>query len=325
MKKVASIGLILFTGWVLFRCADDNELEIDQLSEEARTFLAMRLNRSAQFEATAAGLINRSFGTMSGGRFSGGRTQDDPQEDSTLVDDPWSWNTCAEVTETENEDASVTVIRDYGEGCEEGWEGFKYWMFGKLTETYRYLNTISGTKYQSNYFSNILYEGYGGRYSDDFTWLIDGTTHYNGWCEWDTVTYQFSGSFSENSNLTSRYCDWEYSYSSEGTSVFDDHRWEQAAGGFYRYAEGDNFYRSDILKKLVMRFDCTNDDRLGLLIWGMTYVSGLEKISYRQNGKTGEFMIDYGNGDCDNVIHIIENGKRIRIKMDSLWTIFHGG
>lgn len=325
MKQKLLYAFIIVWACILTRCTDSEEPGIIQLSDEARAFLSMRLSRSAQFEATAAGLINRSFGIVSGERFSGGRAQNDPEGDSTLLDDPWSWDTCAEVTETENEDGSVTVVRDYGEGCEEGWEGFKYRMFGKLTETYRYLNTISGTKYRSDYFNNVLYDGYGGRYSDDFTWLIDGATHYNGWCEWDTVTYKFSGAFSESSNLTSRYGDWEYSYSSEGTSVFDDHRWEQAAGGFNRYAEGDNYYRSDIIKKLVMRFDCPSNDRIGLMVFGMTYVSGVEKVSYEQNGKSGEFIIDYGNGECDDVIYIIENGKRIRIKMDNLWTILSGG
>lgn len=61
------------------------------------------------------------------------------------------------------------------------------------------------------------------------------------------------------------------------------------------------------------------------MVFGLTYVSGLEKITYRQDGKTGEFIIDYGNGECDNVIYILENGKRIRIEMDVLLTILSGG
>jgi len=47
----------------------------------------------------------------------------------------------------------------------------------------------------------------------------------------------------------------------------------------------------------------------------MTYVSGKERISYRQGDKEGSFIIDYGDGECDNVIVIIENGKRIKVDL----------
>ena len=322
MKQKSFYAAFILFAVTLSRCAENEDLnDIGQLSDEVRTFLAMRLNRASQFESVAASLINRSFNTVSGNYSGNGRIE----SDSALISEPWGGEPCAVFTETENEDGSLTIIRDYGDGCQVGQDGFEYWMFGRLTETFRYIHRLTGTRYRSEYFSHVDYDHYGGRYSDDYTWIINGITNYNGWSEWDTITYQFNGSFTENSNLISKYGDWEYSYSSEGVSHFDDSRWEQASGGFYQYAEGDNFYRSDILKKLVMRFDCTSDDRLVPLVWGMTYVSGLEKISYCQNGKTGEFMIDYGNGECDNLIYIIENGKRIRIKVDSLWTIFSGG
>lgn len=319
MNRKYAYALPLFLASVFIGCSDNEEAGIDQLSEQARSFLSMRLNLVAQFETAATTLINRSFNAVSGNPSPGG------DSDSTLIDEPWIGETCAVITEIENSDGSTTIIRDYGNGCQEGQHGFEYWMFGKVTETFRYIHNITGTRYRNEYLSRVNYEQYGGRYSDDYTWLINGAANYNGWSEWDTVAQKFYGSFTESSDLVSKYGDWEYSYSSEGVSHYDDTHWEQAAGGFYQYAEGDGYYRSDILRKLVMRFDCPHDDSMGLMVFGLTYVSGLEKITYRQDGKTGEFIIDYGNGECDNVIYILENGKRIRIEMDVLLTILSGG
>lgn len=324
-RRKLFVPTIIFT---LINCSDHEELGLDHLSEQARTFLAMRLNRGAQFEAASADVINRSFGSVMGQYFSGGRVLDDPGTggpDSTIINDPWDWETCAVVTETENEDGSFTTVRDYGDGCEEGWEGFKYWMFGKIIETYRYLISISGTKYHTNYLYDVIYDGYGGRYTDNFTWLLNGNARYEGWAAWDTISYQFSGAFSEVSDVQSQYENINYGYSSESTVTYDANRWEQAEGGFYQFTQGDGFYRSDILKALVMRFDCQNEGIAEPLYFAMTYVSGIEKITYRQDGKSGEFMIDYGNGKCDNIIYIIENGRRIRVKLDDLWTILSGG
>lgn len=322
MNFKSLFAFLALTAFALFHCSESEEPGIDQLSDEARNFLMMRFSGSYRLETTAANVINRSFTSALGPYYSGGRTVNGPNSgsDSTLIDDPWNWETCAEVTETENEDGSITTIRDYGDGCEEGWGEFKYWMFGKLIETYRYLCTTKGTKLHSDYFYDVIYDRFGGRYNDDYSWLMDGRGRYDGWAEWDTVNHRFSGEFTHADNIEHEFNGNAYGYSSEGSSSYSEKAWEQAAGGFYQYTEGENFYRSDILKKLVMRFDCFNEG-LSMFNFAMVYTSGIEKITYNQNGRSGEFLIDYGDGSCDSIIYVIENGRRVRINFNQLLTL----
>ncbi|MDZ7606810.1 MAG: hypothetical protein U5K79_14745 [Cyclobacteriaceae bacterium] len=49
--------------------------------------------------------------------------------------------------------------------------------------------------------------------------------------------------------------------------------------------------------------------------WFITYVSGRERIEYRQGEESGLFEIDYGNGECDRIITIIEGGKKVEIDL----------
>jgi hypothetical protein len=36
---------------------------------------------------------------------------------------------------------------------------------------------------------------------------------------------------------------------------------------------------------------------------------GNRKIYYKENGKVSSFTLNYGNGTCDNLVSITENGK----------------
>ena len=59
---------------------------------------------------------------------------------------------------------------------------------------------------------------------------------------------------------------------------------------------------------------------MDMMFWS-TYVSGHEVIHYRQDGVEGTFEIDYGNGECDNRITILENGKIIFVDLGRDWAM----
>ena len=71
-----------------------------------------------------------------------------------------------------------------------------------------------------------------------------------------------------------------------------------------------------MLKSLVMDYTCFSmmNDMMMAPFWS-TYVSGRERIQYKQDGNSGEFEIDYGDGTCDNIIVIYENGKIFKIDL----------
>jgi hypothetical protein len=83
------------------------------------------------------------------------------------------------------------------------------------------------------------------------------------------------------------------------------------------YNNGSDYYKTQVLAPLVMRYDCYNKwtDAIttDYLYW--TYVSGREFIRYKQGDQEGSFEINYGNGECDNIIIIIENGKYVEVDL----------
>jgi hypothetical protein len=61
------------------------------------------------------------------------------------------------------------------------------------------------------------------------------------------------------------------------------------------------------------------------MMWWPSYVSGREMVEYDRDGKAGKFEIDYGDGECDFIIFIYENGKVFRIDMSKDYEIFTKG
>lgn len=317
MKRKNSV-LVLVAGLALaFSCSDKEEFAgIEELSDYAKNFIGLRTGAMNAMGAPMNGAINRSFQNLyresmaSGGRMAGG-----PNEgDTTIVDNPWEWETCATVTEFTNEDGSFTTIRDYGDGCEEGWGEFTWWMFGKITETYRYALSQNGSVFTDDYFFQVIYDNFGGRYYlDDKDWKINGGSHYEGSSSYDTANSKFSGSFTYSDETTYSYGDENHSYQASGETDYNEEQWVMNSGS-YRYGDGNNYYHSTVLKPLVYKYNCFDASLLGGFFL-ITYVSGREQIEYKDGDNEGSFIIDYGNGKCDNVIVIIENGKQIKIDL----------
>lgn len=313
-RKIHSMLLGMLA--LAFSCSDNEQFAgIDQLSDYAKSFLAIRAGTSNALANPTGSVINRSFQSLNEFAFSGGRIKGGPNEgDTTIVGDPWQWDSCAEITEFDNEDGSHTVIHDYGDGCEEGWGEYIYLMFGKFIETYRYLHNQSGSAFSDDYLYRAQYDNYGGRYYEDNNeWRLNGFWEYAGSSSYDTAKNEFSGDFSYQGDSEYSYGDEQYSYQGSGETSYNEKEYTMKSGG-YRYAVGDDYYQTEIVKPLVYKYSCSIFPSLdGLFL--MTYVSGIERISYRQGDKEGSFIIDYGDGECDNVIVIIENGKRIKVDL----------
>ncbi len=317
MIRKSVITIMVAALMLAFSCSDENETAgIDQLSEYAKRFLALQVNSMGDMGRTVNGAINRSFQGLNEFALSGGRKKGDPNEgDTTIIEDPWSWESCAEVTELDNEDGSHTIIYDYGEGCEEGWGDFKFLMFGKFSQTYRYVFAQNGSVFTDDYYFQIDFDNYGGRYPfDSSEWQLNGSSWYEGTSSYDTAKQKFSGQFNYDSETEYSYGDLSYAYEASGETAYNEKQYEMKSGG-YRYGDGADFYQSEVLKALVYKYSCFTSPFLHDGLWLMIYVSGQERISYKQGDQQGSFVIDYGNGECDNIITIIENGKRIRIDL----------
>ena len=331
MKSLLKYGIsILLLSIVFTSCHDEIERAgVDDLSDYAKNYVSMRLGGAANKSMLASNIgpsnpANESFqriysnfnGLSSGGRIAGDST-DSSVGDTTIIDSPWQ--TCAIITTVTNDDGSVTTTYDYGDGCWEGNDWYKYLMFGKYINTYKAEQSQVGTRFFDTYFYESAYDNYGGKYYYDTTsydWVMNGHSAYSGSSEYDTAAQTYKGSYEYNDVTTYRWDTVEYAYSGIGKSYYDQKKTVQERND-YEYKSGTDFYKTKVLRPLVANYDCNPYLNSGIEFrcWFITYVSGRERIEYRQNGESGIFEIDYGDGECDRIITITENGKIVEIDL----------
>jgi hypothetical protein len=332
MKKYL-IGLLVTAGFAvaISSCSDDETQNgsIDDLSVEAKSFLALRAGSASTLGESRNAVINMSFQglfTNSGsrsGRVAGDSTDIEP--DTTII---WpEIPECAQVNYSEIPGGYKTTI-DYGDSCDLSWGGFKYIVFGKYSQSYTSRYSQNGSKIESEYEIESEYDNYGGLYSSDSTgehsWSMDGKSDYSGSSVWDSLNGKFSGRYEHNDETSYKYDDNAYSYFSEGSSEYDEEKWTLTTNT-YRYTDGTDFYESAVLKPLVYKYSCSEIGLFAERGISASYVSGREKITYKQGDKSGSFIIDYGDGACDSIITIIENGVEIKIDLSEEWEKLNSG
>ncbi|RLD67644.1 MAG: hypothetical protein DRI95_04490 [Bacteroidetes bacterium] len=198
------------------------------------------------------------------------------------TDDIWdNWESCAEITETENEDGSFTLVMDYGEeGCEE----YGFLMKGKITMTWK----ID----ESDYYFEEIYENY---YMYDVT--INGKVVFEG--SWDENSWD-DFSWSGQENLIFTFDDGEVMEMSGKYKEKGDVDSYTVLEGSYSYSSSLGYsFSYEVTKPLVYSYTCED---------AYIPVEGTEKVKYVENGENEEFIMDYGDGTCDNKYTITSNG-----------------
>jgi hypothetical protein len=232
----------------------------------------------------------------------------------------WDYYTCAVVTETDNPDGSHTTSYDYGTGCEE----YGSLMKGKITYIWR----SQGNEYSSK----VIYDHY---YSfglemngmSEYTFISDGNSYYTtgvreeGGSDSAVSTgleFNWSGSSTADENITMVYDSGEtYSYSSSYANKWDSISFTVVQGE-YEYSGSLNGveYHYLVTKPLVTDYSCSNT-------W--VPVSGIETATYTESGSTSSFSINYGNGRCDNLAVVTENGIVSVIDFGEIYQILYDG
>ena len=330
LLKALLIVVIFIAG-----CSDDESAKIQQtqgLSNAVSGYLLLKYGGqigSTSLESNMAGPANNSFTSMLGNfGFTGGRL-DSVDVDTIIYDDPWKWTTCAVVTVDENANGSTSETYDYGDGCFEGNDEYQYWVQGKYTSTYQNQYEQNGDVFLDDYFYSILYDNYGGTYYGSYyeggesSWSTNGHSHYSGNSTYDEATGVFSGEYEYNSEVIYKWDEAKYFSKSLGSSKYDEDKFIIEGINEYEsindpYSTNDNYYKSEILDPLVYDYSCYQNyySEEGFATsshWFFAYVSGIEAIDFRENGVAGSFIIDYGNGSCDNLVTIIEEGIEYEI------------
>ena len=335
MSRIGLLSIVFISGLFLFSCQENEPVafaSLEEMSSEAKNFFGMRSSSAKSMEATGNSMVNRSFQTtMRGSLGSSNGFVTGESKDSTIVSDPFPWVSCAVTTQIENSDGSTTYTTDYGDGCYEGYGDYKYFMRGKYWYNWKYQESKQGAIHYYSYFSRSRTENYGGEYyfeGDTVKWISNGRSTYFGDSKYDTVKQTFSGYYAYSDTSEHVYDGMLYKYKSVGRTSYDDKK-SVTNPNVYEYTTGKEFYRSTVLSPLVSDYTCAQvypmiaDDSRRM--WYPSYVSGRERIEYERDGQAGKFEIDYGDGECDFIVFIYENGKVFRVDMSKDYAIFTKG
>ncbi|MCR9253009.1 MAG: hypothetical protein NXI20_21535 [bacterium] len=231
-------------------------------------------------------------------------------------EDDWEWETCADVTETENADGSYTIVYDYGEGCQEVDCDYEITVFGKLTDTFFWTeDETSEDSWSGSSNGSTVFENFGERFAEEedgevYNWeyIIDGNSEYtNTFSETfteDDFAFTSDETYKENLTITEVEDGEQYSFSmtSDVEETYEYGNGEDkltVTKGDYDFSgEDGESYSARVISPLVMLFDCEGAEDEDEYVF--TFVSGVEEITYE--GET--YSIDYGNGTCDNIVTI---------------------
>lgn len=218
--------------------------------------------------------------------------------DSTQVD---CW--VESFTETES---TYEFTLDFGDGC----EVYGEFMKGKLVER--------GTFTDNTFSSEVEYTGFGGR-----DWEVSGTESYSGtWIEDTKDSTIWESAYTFTTALIETYTEEggqsvEVDYQASGSERMDESSFVVESSNETVSVSTGESYESAVDVPLVMDFTCD---------WEAAYifVSGIESGSYTYtdetgNAVTGSYSVDYGDGACDNLITVTEDGVSEVIDLSDVW------
>lgn len=246
---------------------------------------------------------------------------DSTYTDSIYIDTTNYWEpyTCATVIETDNPDGTHTTVYDYGEGCYD----YGFLTSGKITYTWKNEN--------NSYFSEVIYENYysygvemNGTSSYSFT--SDGNSRYiilnsDGSTGDSTVTsmpvsFNWSGTSTGHEDITMIYDGGSMTYyKSDYSNKWDSISYIVLQGEYYCTGSTDtNNYEYHYLVELplVTDYRCMN-------AW--VPVSGIETITTTENGESSGYSLNYGNGACDNLAELTQDGETSVIDFSELYKV----
>ncbi|MEM7298414.1 MAG: hypothetical protein AAF391_09135 [Bacteroidota bacterium] len=231
---------------------------------------------------------------------------------------------CMVETWTDDGEGNYTYSIDFGDGC----FYYDYWMFGKMEE--------QGTYTDNSFSSSVTYTNFGGGFDEgEEDWSIDGTSSYSGtWEEIETdenngndSTWNYTSSYEFEADLITKYVEYDWSdedstqnptpgetvimdYEANGSEEMDNDGYTVLSRSEKTELNSGDTFSSTVDTPLFLDYSCDN-------AW--VFVSGVESGSYTFEGASGTYSIDYGDGTCDNIITVTENGVTEDIDLGEEW------
>jgi len=294
MKKVI-LGALMISAISFTACDKNDDIQKKNDKSELSDFTRRYLNLSQDIQQVKSRDIknNNKINSSISRSLKSTRTKSGDNDENT---NNWTDTiSCATISEGTNTDGFNYIIYDYGEtGCEE-WgaltKGKMTWLW-KETEK----DNVSTYTYED------IYEDY---ISDDY--YQDGYYKWNG--TYNSNNDNFEGT--TNSKMTYK---WEKETTMSESSYKDKYTEDlyTILEGKESWTEKDKSYSyvMTIVKPLVYDYTCKDS---------YVPVSGVEKVDAKEDGKETSITIDYGEGKCDNLVKITENGVTIEVDLSDDW------
>ena len=327
MKKIIFNAIVLFAILLAGTVScDKSKTEIVNPAEKVKKVLELEARMNAINSGTdkMTGFMSViGYSQYKDGQLNIDSTVSEPgTPDSVYIDTAnyWAPVTCAKVTESDNEDGTHTTIYDYGDGCDE------YGSLSKGKITYIWKND------NNSYYSEVIYDHY---YSygvemnviSRYTFTSDGNSYFSiGGMEYSSdstvtsmpVQFNWSGTSTGHDDITMIFDDGNSTYyRSDFSNIWDSISYKVLEGDYFYSSTSDGYeYHYLVQKPLITDYRCTNS-------W--VPVSGIEIITTTEKEEIEEYILNYGNGTCDNLAELTQNGETSIIDFGELYKIIEGG
>ena len=336
MKKLitATIWLVAITAFTT-SCDDgtENPAPIEETLDVRNSFVsnsnaALSQLRNLGFSGPMGAFYGRTFGQQA-------RTTETPSSmmHARVSDDDSEINYCYTETWQDDGNGNYRYVIDFGDGC----DFYGSYMYGKMEEI--------GSYTDSSYASSVTYTQFGGSHDDeDAEWWIDGTSTYSGiWIDnydeapedsttydsadiWDDY-YYYESTYEYTADITQTYIAFVgaeddsvstgeeiyiVDYVAEGSEEMNDTGYTVLSRTTAVSANTGESYTSNVDAPLFMDYGCYEEE-----VW--VFVSGVESGTYSYEGETGEWSINYGDGTCDNIVTVTENGESEEVDLGEEW------
>ena len=321
--------LIIATLWIavagfVWSC---NDSDVKPENPQENLFANNILSNSNSALSRARGLgfggpVGAIFGNFSGGL--GGRAAESSpvamlrSMNNTSSDTTDQTPSCVTESWEDDGNGNYTFTLDFGDGC----DYYGEFMKGKMVEV--------GSYSDNSFSSNVTYTDFGGT-----DWSIDGTYKFSG--TWEDQTEQsgtepedsiwmFDATYTFEADIMQEYTEYGYDEDSEvstgeqiitvdyeavGEEEMDENGYTvKTKNESVSISTGDS-YTTQVDAPLHFNYTCEGE------IW--VYVSGVESGTYTEADATVNYSIDYGDGTCDNIIVVTENGVSEEIDLGDAW------
>ncbi|MEM7107491.1 MAG: hypothetical protein AAF519_04635 [Bacteroidota bacterium] len=290
MKTQLKNGLcvIAFAAFTLFACESEESFQPNQNAIVEQTTQQVLLQEGLN-SLTGIGFVYGNFEDLGFNKLSSlGRSKGKIANGRSANDD-----TCTLLTVKENADGSYSLILDFGEeGCVDDETLIK----GSVTFTGYETDTTGTLKVEFTNFSEEPADGS----ADNEPFVINGS---------------YEGSFAWNPEAGFIYAE---SYQLDVQLNYEDGTVENVVANGHALANDETYivrihnvdgtnssgdqYLSEVIETLVYDLRCESD----------IFVSGVQEFSFNKDSAT----VDYGEGNCDNILTISAPGFTVVIDLD---------